>query len=291
MEPHFNDDIEHGLMEPHFNDDIEHGLTEPILKEMGDNRFQDTENHDLLSNRHHEGDFQDNEVDVILNHSVFDRDTHNICEDPNGIDFHAELANTAYSLNERGLSSDNLISNINNNPLLKDHFNKDGIIYSCKDFAFIKENDSNTTHILVRGTDPEIRDIYNDIQLGLGLNPRRSKTIMSHLESISESHPELNFICEGHSLGGTLCEKITEFRPDIKSYTFNSGRSLKDHFIHPSECNPNIFPKVVIGDFISANGSGNPGCGVKMFDAANDKKHTIFNFINNGDSKNLSEHF
>ena len=73
------------------------------------------------------------------------------------------------------------------------------------DYAILKNK--NNIFITIRGTYPKInfkilfRDLYNDLQIGLGIRPHRTNTILKEVNKIKLLNPSSKITVIGHILG------------------------------------------------------------------------------------------
>lgn len=99
---------------------------------------------------------------------------------------------------------------------------------ATSDYYAIRNPQTKELSIVFRGTNPgNIRDIGNDIQIATGMGLNRAKYGEQFARDIIKENPGYKVTVTGHSLGGTLAEKVATNLQGmgVKGVSFNAGSS------------------------------------------------------------------
>jgi hypothetical protein len=109
-------------------------------------------------------------------------------------------------------------------PQYKDVFDNLKVVNSNQDMVALERPDGHLS-IYVRGTNlSNIRDITNDAQILIGIQPNRLETLNNFIEetkTMCNSPAEIHL--SGHSLGGTLTNEYSKNNACSTSTTFNAA--------------------------------------------------------------------
>ena len=197
----------------------------------------------------------------------------------------AELAKDAYSLpgtdnystNHRITSALHQSAQLNPDLSELKHMH---VLDSSSDYAILKNPTTNTCYLDVRGTEltpnqhTMLRDLFNDGQIAVGDIPHRVQTIYNKYLEFKELNPSCHWDITGHSLRGTIAEKIGELDPTANVTSFESGGNPFEHYDHDYS---NITSHKIKTDPISLGDS--PGVAIYHDNINNGySTHSIFNY-------------
>lgn len=102
------------------------------------------------------------------------------------------------------------------------------VVKATGDYYAIKNPQTKEMSIVFRGTNPgNIKDVGNDIQIATGFGPNRAKAGEQFAREVIKENPGYKVTVTGHSLGGTIAEKVATNLKDlgVKGVSFNAGSS------------------------------------------------------------------